>query len=94
MIYLASLICIAVQDNHPINLKMFDLNVLGLLLLTKEAVKHFKNGGSIINISSIAASHPVLVPGANELGSFSTRPVASRCRYRLCLADDFSLVVE
>lgn len=35
--------------------KMFDLNVLGLLLLTKEAVKHFKKGGSVINISSIAS---------------------------------------
>ncbi|PWT87655.1 MAG: oxidoreductase [Proteobacteria bacterium] len=33
--------------------KLFDLNVLGLLLATQEAVKHFgKAGGSIINISS------------------------------------------
>lgn len=37
--------------------KMFDLNVLGLLLTTQEAVKHFGSaGGSIINISSIAAT--------------------------------------
>lgn len=36
--------------------KMFDLNVLGLILMTKEAVKHFNsNGGSIVNISSIAS---------------------------------------
>jgi len=36
--------------------KMFNLNVLGLLLTTKEAVSHFNaNGGSVINISSVAA---------------------------------------
>src|SRR6187401_2259391 len=36
--------------------KMFDLNVLGLLLATQEAAKLFgKNGGSVINISSVAA---------------------------------------
>ena len=36
--------------------KMFDLNVLGLLLTTQEAVKHFgPGGGSIVNISSVAA---------------------------------------
>ena len=33
--------------------KQFDLNVLGLLLTTKEAVKYFNgDGGSVINISS------------------------------------------
>lgn len=37
--------------------KMFDLNVLGVLLATREAVKHFgQEGGSIINISSVAAT--------------------------------------
>ena len=37
--------------------KMFDLNVLGLLLATQEAVKSFDAaGGSIINISSMAAT--------------------------------------
>jgi 3-oxoacyl-[acyl-carrier protein] reductase len=37
--------------------KQFDLNVLGLLLTTQEAVKHFgPSGGSIVNISSIAAT--------------------------------------
>jgi len=36
--------------------KQFGLNVLGLLLTTQEAVKHFTDkGGSIINISSVAA---------------------------------------
>jgi 3-oxoacyl-[acyl-carrier protein] reductase len=37
--------------------KQFNLNVLGLLLATQEAVKHFgADGGSIINISSVAAT--------------------------------------
>ena len=37
--------------------KMFDLNVLGLILTSQEAVKHFGTaGGSIINISSVAAT--------------------------------------
>ncbi len=34
--------------------KHFDLNVLGLLLATQEAVKHFgEKGGSVINLSSV-----------------------------------------
>jgi 3-oxoacyl-[acyl-carrier protein] reductase len=37
--------------------KHFNLNVLGLLLTTQEAVKHFgPAGGSIVNISSVAAT--------------------------------------
>jgi 3-oxoacyl-[acyl-carrier protein] reductase len=37
--------------------KQFDLDVLGLLLTTQEAVKHFgQDGGSIINLSSVAAT--------------------------------------
>lgn len=37
--------------------KQFDLNVLGLLLTTQEAIKHFgAAGGSIINISSIVST--------------------------------------
>src|SRR5437016_923149 len=37
--------------------KMFDLNVLGLILATREAVRYFGSaGGSIINISSVAAT--------------------------------------
>ena len=36
--------------------KMFNLNVLGLLLASKEAVKHFgPSGGSIVNVSSVAS---------------------------------------
>ncbi len=39
--------------------KIFDLNVLGVLLTTKEAVAHMNgNGGSIINVSSIASKSP------------------------------------
>ena len=37
--------------------KHFDVNVLGLLLATQEAVRHFDSaGGSIINISSVTTS--------------------------------------
>ena len=37
--------------------KQFDLNVLGLLLATQEAVKQFgEAGGSVVNISSVAAT--------------------------------------
>ena len=37
--------------------EMFDLNVLGLLLASREAVKHFgPTGGSIVNISSVVAT--------------------------------------
>src|SRR6476469_9860315 len=37
--------------------RMFDTNVLGILLATQTALKHFSpNGGSIINISSLASS--------------------------------------
>ena len=37
--------------------KQFDLNVLGLILASQQAVKHFgPDGGNIINISSVAAT--------------------------------------
>jgi 3-oxoacyl-[acyl-carrier protein] reductase len=37
--------------------RMFDTNVLGMILASQEALKHFNvNGGSIINISSLASS--------------------------------------
>jgi 3-oxoacyl-[acyl-carrier protein] reductase len=36
--------------------KQFNVNVLGLLLTTKEAVKHMSPGASIINIGSVASS--------------------------------------
>lgn len=40
--------------------KQFNLNVLGLLLTTQEAVKHFNpHGGAIINISSIVGPMPL-----------------------------------
>ena len=38
--------------------KQFNLNVLGLILASQEAVKHFgAEGGSIVNISSIASTY-------------------------------------
>jgi len=38
----------------------FNINVLGLLLATQESLKHFRaEGGSVINISSIASTAPV-----------------------------------
>lgn len=37
--------------------KQFNLNVLGLLLTTQEAVKHFgEEGGSVVNVSSVVAA--------------------------------------
>ncbi|MDR3712098.1 MAG: glucose 1-dehydrogenase [Puia sp.] len=42
--------------------RQFDINVLGPILTTREALKHFpETGGSIINISSVVSSNP----GAN-----------------------------
>jgi 3-oxoacyl-[acyl-carrier protein] reductase len=40
--------------------KQFNLNVLGLLLSTQEAVKHFPaTGGSVINLGSVAGENPL-----------------------------------
>lgn len=37
--------------------KQYDLNVLGLLFATREAVRHFgPEGGSVVNVSSVAAT--------------------------------------
>src|SRR2546425_10004 len=36
--------------------RQFDINVLGPLLTTREAVKHFRGGGSVIHVSSDAAA--------------------------------------
>jgi 3-oxoacyl-[acyl-carrier protein] reductase len=48
--------------------KHFNLNVLGLLLTTQEAVKHFgDNGGSVINLSSVVGRNAV--PGASVYSS-------------------------
>jgi len=45
------------QVSEPQFHRMFDTNVLGILLVTQEALKHFNSdGGSIINISSLASS--------------------------------------
>jgi 3-oxoacyl-[acyl-carrier protein] reductase len=39
--------------------RQFDTNVLGTLLASREAVKHFGNkGGSIVNLSSVVGSNP------------------------------------
>lgn len=40
--------------------KQFDLNVLGYLLATQQAVKYMKDGGSIVNISSILSTDPAV----------------------------------
>jgi 3-oxoacyl-[acyl-carrier protein] reductase len=38
--------------------RLFDLNVLGLILTTQEAAKHFgSSGGSIVNISSVVSTY-------------------------------------
>jgi 3-oxoacyl-[acyl-carrier protein] reductase len=43
--------------------KQFNLNVLGLILTTQEAVKHFEpKGGSVVNISSVVGK--LALPGA------------------------------
>ncbi len=40
--------------------RQFDLNVLGLILTSQEAAKHFgPTGGSIVNISSLASPMPI-----------------------------------
>ncbi len=55
--------------------KQFNLNVLGLLLATQEAVKHFGHeGGSIINISSVVAT--LAVPNASVYSSTKAAIVA------------------
>lgn len=47
----------AVDENHFH--RLFDLNVLGLVLTTQEAIRHMNGeGGSIINISSVVAKTP------------------------------------
>src|SRR5438445_810250 len=49
----APLEAVTVENFH----KQFDINVLGLILASQEAVKHFgAGGGSIINISSVVST--------------------------------------
>jgi 3-oxoacyl-[acyl-carrier protein] reductase len=43
--------------------KQFDINVLGLLLVTQAAVKHLGKGGSIINIGSLVSR--ITPPGSS-----------------------------
>jgi len=59
----------------------FDLNVLGLILATKEALKYFgPAGGSVINISSLAAtyapSHGSVYSGTKAAVNAITRSLA------------------
>jgi 3-oxoacyl-[acyl-carrier protein] reductase len=47
----------AIEDVTEENYRrMFDVNVLGVLLTTKSASKHLGEGGSVINISSVVTS--------------------------------------
>src|SRR5260370_16099273 len=39
--------------------KQFNLNVLGLILASQEAARHFNASGSVINIGSVAGTSPV-----------------------------------
>ncbi len=57
--------------------KQFDLNVLGLLLATQEAVKHMGEGGSIINISSVVTT---LTPAATAVYSGTKAAVDAATR--------------
>src|SRR5260370_35017610 len=58
--------------------KHFDVNVLGLLLVTQEALKHFNPaGGSIINISSGVSS---VTPPNSSIDTGPKDPVASISR--------------
>jgi 3-oxoacyl-[acyl-carrier protein] reductase len=41
--------------------RQFDINVLGTLLATQEAVKHFGDGGgSVVNLSSVVSTNPIV----------------------------------
>lgn len=52
------------QVNEENYRRMFDVNVLGVLLATQAAVKHIGEGGSVINISSAVTS---LAPPASSV---------------------------
>jgi 3-oxoacyl-[acyl-carrier protein] reductase len=49
--------------------KQFGLNVLGLILTTQEAVKHFGDGGSVVNISYPPTNNGVYRSPTKELCS-------------------------
>ena len=57
--------------------KMFDTNVLGMLLTTQEALKHFTaDGGSIINIGSARQ-----FPDATDCGCLQRNERRGRCNH-------------
>lgn len=62
--------------------KLFDLNVLGLLIASREAIKYFAaSGGSIVNISSVASTSPpphAAVYGATKAAVDSITKTLSR----------------
>lgn len=59
--------------------KMFDINVFGLLMATKEAVKHFNpKGGSIINIGSVASTK-ALAHGSVYCATKASVDAITRC---------------
>jgi 3-oxoacyl-[acyl-carrier protein] reductase len=65
-----------VSDDHFH--RLFDLNVLGLLLTSKEAAKHFgADGGSIINISSVAG---IISPASSSVYASTKAAVDSVTR--------------
>ena len=56
--------------------RQFGLNVLGLILATREAVKHFgPQGGSVVNISSIVSR--LALPGATVYSASKARSIRS-----------------
>ncbi len=58
--------------------KHFDLNVLGLILATQEAARHFgPQGGSVVNISSVAAT---LAPASTSVYSATKAAVVAVTR--------------
>ena len=60
--------------------KQYDLNVLGLILTTQEAVKHFNTaGGSIVNISSVVSS--LGLPGMSATTAPVTNKVLIQCMF-------------
>ena len=62
------------EDFH----KLFDLDVLGVLLASQEAAKHFGSaGGSIVNISSVVATS---APVATSVYSATKAPVDAMTR--------------
>src|SRR5262249_20381125 len=53
----------------------FNINLLGTILATKEALKHFgPNGGSVINMSSIASAGVAEAPGYSRTKSAGDAP--------------------